>query len=305
MMVVVLLPLEKSLSRVLCVMSGCTDICAGVPRTHFASLLSPPFVCIICSQIANESALAELKQEVTALRVEILELRTALVEAQKKTIKPMAVEVSEIHSAIAELPTHSFPDVVKKNVPRTRQSSAPRSSQPVVVRDTRKRRLTTSGKQLVEGARRVWGTMKSCSSAVILGSIDKLTSMKAKLHVRRKSKELSNKKSVWWFIVHGQESVLRVLDSEWEKVQAQTGWTLEQCYMPIVHTDKDQPQPPHSHLPQESAATSVSPLAAADDQHGPTPYSDPNVSCEVQDSTQPSTAPSNSFLGASNVPPPQ
>ena len=28
---------------------------------------------------------------------------------------------------------------------------------------------------------------------------------------------LSNNKSVWWFVIHGEESVLSTLDIEWEK----------------------------------------------------------------------------------------
>ena len=37
---------------------------------------------------------------------------------------------------------------------------------------------------------------------------------------------------MWWFIVHGQESVLSALDTEWENVQLQTKRSLERCFMP-------------------------------------------------------------------------
>ena len=36
---------------------------------------------------------------------------------------------------------------------------------------------------------------------------------------------------MWWVVVHGQKSVLSALDTEWEKVQLQTTWSLEQCFM--------------------------------------------------------------------------
>lgn len=35
----------------------------------------------------------------------------------------------------------------------------------------------------------------------------------------------------WWFIVKGSESDLEELEKEWDRVQLQTGWKLEMCYM--------------------------------------------------------------------------
>ena len=73
--------------------------------------------------------------------------------------------------------------------------------------------------------------MKASSISAIQGTICKLTSLKDKLQIKRKTKALTNNKLTWWFVIHGQESVLGVLDPEWEKVHAQTGWSLQHCYM--------------------------------------------------------------------------
>ena len=57
--------------------------CAGVPRSRFADI-STTFVCIPCSLSLGNSVVSELKSEIAALRVEIVELKTALDSANKK-----------------------------------------------------------------------------------------------------------------------------------------------------------------------------------------------------------------------------
>ena len=53
------------------------------------------------------------------------------------------------------------------------------------------------------------------------------------LRVKRKTKRLANK-SVWWFVVHGSESDLTLLEKSWGKIQSQTLWTLQECFMPAA-----------------------------------------------------------------------
>ena len=83
----------------------------------------------------------------------------------------------------------------------------------------------------VDGARRVWGTMKTCSPGAILATITKLISKKVDLRVKRKTKKTQKNKLLWWFVIHGTENDLIFLDSEWEKVQNHTLWTLHNCLM--------------------------------------------------------------------------
>lgn len=57
--------------------------CAGVPKSRYSDI-SQSFLCIPCSLVANSSVVVELKNEVAALKAEVLELRSALEAANKK-----------------------------------------------------------------------------------------------------------------------------------------------------------------------------------------------------------------------------
>ena len=97
----------------------------------------------------------------------------------------------------------------------------------------------SSGKVVVEGARRIWGTLKNFPSTAVLGAISKLTEVKDSLQIRRKFKKLTGNKMLWWFVIHCEEEILCKLDAEWEKVKFQTGWTLQKCYKPA--NEEEQP----------------------------------------------------------------
>ena len=40
-----------------------------------------------------------------------------------------------------------------------------------------------------------------------------------------------SKRSKWWYVIHGDESVLVHLESNWEQINLQTSWKLELCFM--------------------------------------------------------------------------
>ena len=52
--------------------------CAGIPRSHLERIASS-FVCAACSLTANRTVATEIKNEISALKVEIQELKEALV----------------------------------------------------------------------------------------------------------------------------------------------------------------------------------------------------------------------------------
>ena len=70
---------------------------------------------------------------------------------------------------------------------------------------------------MVDGARRIWNTMPTCSARAVATTIGKLLPMKFDLQVKRKTKQLANK-TIWWFVVHGSETDLTLLERDWEKV---------------------------------------------------------------------------------------
>ena len=79
--------------------------------------------------------------------------------------------------------------------------------------------------------------MKAYPSSVVLGTIAKVTEIKNELRIKRKTRSLLGNKLIWWFVIHCDEEILRMLDTEWEKVHAQMGWSLQCCYMPSSDSD--------------------------------------------------------------------
>ena len=73
--------------------------------------------------------------------------------------------------------------------------------------------------------------MKTCSAGTVMATITKLIPKKVDLRVKRKTKTSQNNKHLWWFVLYGTESDLIYLESEWEKVQNHTLWTLHNCLM--------------------------------------------------------------------------
>ena len=106
----------------------------------------------------------------------------------------------------------------------------------------------------VAGARRVWGPFRLCSPNAVLGCIRKLTNSAANLTIKRKTKDLANSKTIWWFVIHGDEQDLCTLDGDWDKVHLQTNWRLEHCYAPSKSTNDNQNAGP---IPSSSACNQL------------------------------------------------
>ena len=84
----------------------------------------------------------------------------------------------------------------------------------------------------VQGKRRIWGTLKACSSNAAMQTICQLTgTSKEKLQIKRKFKRLHDNKTRWWHIVSGDEGDLDKLEGEWEAVRLQMGWKLEKYFV--------------------------------------------------------------------------
>ena len=99
-------------------------------------------------------------------------------------------------------------------------------------------RTTSEAKTKVQGVRRIWGTMRSATTFAVTSTLKKLTSVGNKLSVKRKSRPGNNNsgKSAYWFVIKSSEDVLKQLGEEWDQVQLQIGWRLEDCYKPSTST---------------------------------------------------------------------
>ena len=176
--------------------------------------------------------MAEVRERCTTLTTEVATLRKAIEKlgAVSSTGLYMESKANCTYAGAARAAPRRSNPLRNHSKPR---SSAKLSSKPSAEVASRPQRDRTSaaGRVPVVGARRVWGAYALCTPAAIQGAITKLTSVKTNLQVRRKTRVLPNNKSVWWFVIHGQESLLSTLDAEWDKVHLQTKWSLERCYM--------------------------------------------------------------------------
>ena len=99
---------------------------------------------------------------------------------------------------------------------------------------------TSPTKEKVEGACRVWGTLSTCSAGAIQNTIKNVCAIDS-VQVKRKTKELSNGKVCWWFVLHDDEANLCAIDTMWEQVQLQTSWKLEPCFRFTSHSVQQGP----------------------------------------------------------------
>jgi len=77
-------------------------------------------------------------------------------------------------------------------------------------------------------------------------------------------------KTRWWFVVHGPEEILALLDEQWPAVKIQTAWSLESCFASketvpdgsSVSPSEPSPLPVSKH--PQTASVSNSPAVALD-----------------------------------------
>ena len=92
---------------------------------------------------------------------------------------------------------------------------------------------TPENRQVVDGVRRVWGTMRGCSYQTVFSTLQQLTTVAENVEVRRKLKKRGNTELQWWFLIRGKETLLQNLEQEWVNIENSTSWKLERCYQPV------------------------------------------------------------------------
>ena len=127
-----------------------------------------------------------------------------------------------------------------------------------VTSNTERSTHANTQKTKVSGVRRIWGTLKSTTAFTVSSTLKKLSTLGNKLALRRKYK--TNEGSVrtqWWFVVKGSETDLEELEKEWDRVQLQTGWKLENCYMTLSPLLPSNPELIHPSTPEKHDETSA------------------------------------------------
>ena len=91
----------------------------------------------------------------------------------------------------------------------------------------------------VDGARKIWGTLRSCTAASVKSAISRVCKNDT-VKVKRKFK--TGVQTRWWFVLHDSEAVLASLESNWGQLEVQTSWKLVNCYMPQFACEKGDDQ---------------------------------------------------------------
>ena len=227
--------------------------CASIPPARYRELSTSdePFVCLSCTVLDQRREIAELHSTVTALREELHKMTNM----QESKMTAISAEVTKLKQALSD---RKQSEPLKPSSRRTPATRVPRPSKRTYAAaagfvannpSTSTAKATTAtddgsqaatasdrktdAKVKVVGARRIWGTLKTCSPGAVSTTISKLVPTTGALRVKRKTKRLANK-SVWWFVVHCSESDLTLLEKSWGKIQSQTLWTLQECFMPAA-----------------------------------------------------------------------
>ena len=235
--------------------------CAGIPTSHYPSIAAL-FICASCSLTTSNSVILELRSEIEALKAEIVELKTT-VEEMKSSTKQQAPSPADEKRAGGQ-----WTQVVKRS--GRRSGGSENISQAVATRqgfvnirqnnDTRNNPQPPAclEKEKVSAVRRIWGTRKDTSISAVAKVLKKRSSVGNKVAIQRKSQRLANDRVHWWFLVRSDESVLKVLDSEWELVKDATDserWKLEHCQRPKRHsTAALSDEQNHENSPSQQAA---------------------------------------------------
>ena len=119
----------------------------------------------------------------------------------------------------------------------TNNSHRPRSNGDATTQSetNQENRLTKPSNWMkVAGARKVWGTLKSCTAASVKSAITRVCKNNT-LKIKRKNKTVGSAHGIqtqWWYVLHDSEEALVSLESNWEQLALQTSWRLTPCYKP-------------------------------------------------------------------------
>ena len=219
--------------------------CASVPKKCYSELAnsSELFLCPNCKFSRQDEEIHALQAEIKALKVEMAWLKDQV----KCTKAPVATQTyAKVAAPRKQFPIdrkrqQKLPDKQKKPAWKAipdlaRQATAaqnslnPNSSPSSSRRNARSDRFMRASEK-VNGLRKIWGTMRTTSTAVVTTTVARLLpSVAGKLQVRRKFKSLPNGRTIrWWFLVRGDEVILQDLQKSWNAIQLHTSWKLEEC----------------------------------------------------------------------------
>ena len=224
---------------------GCSvhRYCAGVTTKHYEELTknSSPYICQWCTLKTTHAIIQQLQSEVASLKLELAEAKAQATQ-RSNACPPLPTTT---YATAAALPprqpsTHSANRRGKK-APRHLHSVAPRPVNSTNSSSPQDQARTRShiARVRVEGARRIWNTYIHTSTKSIENAISRFCKLDLKgLRIKRKTRSNDRTgKLNWWFVIHGEESMLCELESSWDALQTQTSWVLETCTKPATDSN--------------------------------------------------------------------
>jgi len=156
----------------------------------------------------------------------------------------------------------------------------------------------------VNGARKVWGTVRGTTKTAVENTLHTLTKIpKNSLVIKRKyrtAQDNSNRVTRWWFVLRGEEEILAQLQEEWPVVALQTAWKLQPLFhnsaTTVMASNQLQPSTACDELPGSTSSTNAEPRNVNIVHQSSTPPANTQTSLPTQQAIVPEQAPSVSTL---------
>ena len=217
--------------------------CASVSVEQHKSIIAnsaSPFLCPTCARSAHQREIEELSSAVSALKAELSQLKEAYsaISADLSNYRPTQPPARTTYAAKAATnnrkPAGKHPGTSSHNRREKRQAQPNSGNANTNTSGSGNRTHAKSERVVVQGVRRIWGTLKSASTTAVASTLSKLTTLGTQLTVKKKVNPRGNH---WWFLVRGTEEHLKKLEDEWERVSLQINWKLEPCTRPKDNSD--------------------------------------------------------------------
>ena len=231
----------------------CTGRCQQWLHRYCAKEISDSkssFQCPTCYREFSQQQIQELCGAVSDLKREFEQLKSELRTANAPSRDVPRADPSTTDPASTSTRQKSNPwKTVQVKRPNKK---GPLSSQTSALQANGKSHPKRLGEH-VSGVRKVWGTMKTCSTGAVAATVGQICpDIAGKIQLRRKYKTNDlGRTTRWWFVIQGDEATLTTLEEMWEGVCNQTSWRLEKCFKKIEVDNQDSqatteppPQPP-------------------------------------------------------------
>lgn len=207
--------------------------CAGVTKQQYDQLItkSQSFLCAVCTQSLLKTQVLVLQTEVATLKSELAKLKEKATPFQEPNQSLQTLK-EDLELVKSKLERPSYATAVKRSTGYKKKShNSPVTNNAMGNNKPSHKEGQVRTKVAIPRKRKIWGTLKACSSSTVKHAISKFTTIEeSNIVVKRKYLVNSNNRVTrWWHVISSDEQTMLKLEEEWEKVQIQTLWNLTQC----------------------------------------------------------------------------